>query len=109
MSLSKGFNNLFKPTIINFILAGCIIIILVLIFIRYGKIDLFTDNTIPLTTNTIPTSQLTLISGNDYLTTFINKYINNIQQQNTYIQQLAKQQQTINNLTQQVEKLVNTS
>lgn len=107
MTLSKGFSNLFKPTIINFILAGCIIIILILIFLHNGKIDLFTNNDI--IPSTTPNSGIALLTGNDYLTTFINKYINNIQQQNTYMQTLTNQQQTINNLTQQVAHLVNTS
>jgi Na+/H+ antiporter NhaC len=114
MSVIKGLYNLFKPSVINFILVVCIILILILIYLKYNTIDLFS---IPTNTNTTtitnPITNTTLkyniLSSDDYLTSFINKYINNIQQQNSYMKTLATQQQVISNLSEQVSQLINTS
>lgn len=104
INFSKALHNLFKPTILNFILALCIIIILILIYLKNKKIDLFGQN------DTLdPTNTNLLLAGDDYLSSFITKYINNIQQKNKYMKTLATQQQTIQNLTEQVTNIINPS
>ena len=95
MNLSKGLNNLLKPTYLNFILALCLIIILCLIYLKTNKLDLF-DPTTPLTSN-------------NYLTSFLNNYTNKIIQQNANIDILKNQEKTIQTLSQQVAKLINPS
>jgi len=84
MNISKGLKNLFTPTIFNVIIAICLIIILILVYLKTKKIDLFN-------------------------TTFINKYVNNIQQKSNYAKVLATQEQTIQNLSKDVSDLINTS
>ena len=115
MNFAKGLSNLFNPTYINFILAVCLIIILILIYLKTNKLELFdgtdtTDGTAN-TANTATTKPLisTILTGNNYLTSFINNYINKMQQQNGYKTVLAKQEQTIQTLSQQVTNLINSS
>ena len=107
MNFANGLSNLFKPTYINFILAVCLIIILILIYLKTNKLELF-DGT---TANTATTKPLisTILTGNNYLTSFINNYISKMQQQNDYKKILATQEQTIQNLSQQVSNLINPS
>jgi hypothetical protein len=99
MNISKGLKNLFTPNIINIIIAICLIIILFLVYIKTNNIDLFdpTDNS------------YTALTNNDYLTSFINKYVNNIKQQNNYMKVLATQEQTIQNLSDKVSDIINPS
>jgi hypothetical protein len=113
MNFTKGLSNLFKPTYINLILAVCLIIILILIYLKTNKLDLFTgvdgaNGTDTITATTKPLIS-TLLTGNNYLTSFINNYISKMQQQNDYKKVLAKQEQTIQTLSQQVSNLINPS
>lgn len=110
MNFTKGLSNLFKPTYINIILAVCLIIILILIYLKTNKLDLFygADGTDTSTATTKPLIS-TLLTGNNYLTSFINNYISKMQQQNDYNKVLAKQEQTIQTLSQQVSNLINPS
>jgi hypothetical protein len=94
MNLSKGLKHLFTPTIINVIIAICLIIILILIYLKTNKLELF---------------GATDLTNNDFLSTFINKYVNKIKSQNNYMKVLATQEQTIKNLTTNVSKLINSS
>ena len=41
MNLSKGFNNIFSPTLTNFIIALILVIIVILVYIKNKNIDLF--------------------------------------------------------------------
>ena len=116
MNFAKGLSNLFKPTYINIILAVCLIIILILIYLKTNKLDLFygadeADGADGTDTSTATTKPLisTLLTGNNYLTSFINNYISKKQQQNDYKKVLAKQEQTIQTLSQQVSNLINPS
>jgi hypothetical protein len=99
MNFIKGLNNLLKPTTVNFILALCIIIILVLIYLRNRTIDLFEP----------PTNTQSILTSNDYLALFINKYINKIQQNNNYIKTMATQEQKIQELSAKVSNAINPS
>jgi len=94
MNLSKGLKHLFTPTIINVIITICLIIILILIYLKTNKLELF---------------GATDLTNNDFLSTFINKYVNKIKSQNNYMKVLATQEQTIKNLTTNVSKLINSS
>lgn len=113
MNFTKGLSNLLKPTYINIILAVCLIIILILIYLKTNKLDLFygADGADGADTSTTTTKPLisTLLTGNNYLTSFINNYISKMQQQNDYKKVLAKQEQTIQTLSQQVSNLINPS
>jgi hypothetical protein len=122
MNFAKGLSNLFNPTYINFILALCLILILILIYLKTNKLELFdkndtnsadTTNTAnnANSTNTATTKPLisTILTGNNYLTSFINNYISKMQQQNYYKMVLATQGQTIQNLSQRVSDLINSS
>jgi cell division protein FtsL len=95
MALGKG--------MYNFILALCLIIILILIYLKTKTLDLFGDTT------PSNTSNINLLTNNDYLSTFISKYIKNIQQKNSYMKKLEQQQKTIATLSQQVSNLINPS
>lgn len=95
MAMGKGIHN--------FILALCLIIILILIYLRTKTLDLFGE---PTPSNT---PSINLLTNNDYLSTFINKYIKNIQQKNSYMKKLERQQKTIATLSQQVSNLINPS
>ena len=111
MNFAKGLSNLLKPTYINLILAVCLIIILILIYLKTNKLDLFygadaTDATDATTTKPLIS---TLLTGNNNLTSFINNYISKMQQQNDYKKVLAKQEKTIQTLSQQVSNLINPS
>ena len=41
MNLTKGFQNLFSPTLANFLIALSLVIIVILVYIKTKKIDLF--------------------------------------------------------------------
>jgi uncharacterized protein YpmS len=74
---------------------------------KTNKLDLFTDaDSTEATTKPLISTTLT---DNNYLTSFINNYINKIQQQNVYKKVLATQEQTIKTLSQQVSNLINSS
>jgi uncharacterized protein YpmS len=111
MNFTKGLSNLFKPTYINLILAVCLIIILILIYLKTNKLDLFTGVDGANGADTATTKPLisTLLTGNNYLTSFINNYISKMQQQNDYKKVLAQQEKTIQTLSQQVSNLINPS
>ena len=111
MNFTKGLNNLFNPTYINFILALCLILILILIYLKTNKLELFydVDGTNTITTTTNPLLSTTILTGNNNLISFINNYINKIQQQNSYKKILATQENTIQTLSQQVSNLINSS
>lgn len=101
MNFTKGINNLFSLTYINFILALCLIIILILIYFRTKKLDLFDP--------TVGGDISSQLSSNNYLTSFIKNYINKNQQQNANMEILAKQEKTIQTLSQKVINLINPS
>jgi uncharacterized protein YoxC len=110
MNFLNRLSNSFKPSLINIIVVICLILIILLVYIKTKQIDLF--YIIPETTNTqtiITNPVLTALTGTDFLTTFINKYINNVQQQNKYANTLATQELKIQNLSQQVTNLINPS
>jgi hypothetical protein len=108
MNISKGLKNLFAPTIINVIIVLCLIMILLLIYLKAKKIDLF-DPMDPLNPYNVSKPTLSSLTSNDYLTTFINNYVNKIQQQSNYMKVLATQEQTIQNLSQKVSNIINPS
>ena len=41
MNLTKGFQNLFSPTLANFLIVLSLVIIVILVYIKTKKIDLF--------------------------------------------------------------------
>lgn len=105
MGLGDRISNMFKPRLINIIVIICLMIILILVILTTGKIDLFSSDNTTITTSPVVNN----IASSDFLTTFINKYVNNIQQKNNYAKVLATQEQTIQNLTQQVENIINST
>lgn len=89
------------PNIITII---CLIIIVLLVYIRTKKVELY---------DSYPTATLSLINNdtlqNSYLLTFLNKYINRQNNQNKYKLELNQRQNTINDLSKRVSSLINPS
>ena len=85
MNLSKGFKNIFSPTLINLFIALTLIIIIILIYLKNKNIDLFTD---------------------DYLDLIINKIKTNQEQKIQFATRLATQEQTILNLQNSVSNIL---
>ena len=85
MNLSKGFKNIFSPTLINLFIALTLIIIIILIYLKNKNIDLFTD---------------------DYLDSIINKIKTNQEQKIQFATRLATQEQTILNLQNSVSNIL---
>ena len=79
MNLTKGFQNIFSPTLTNFLIAISLLIILILVYVKKKNIDLFYDDT-------------------DLLQSIINKYQTQQIQKNKFAVSLATQEQTIQNL-----------
>lgn len=79
MNLTKGFQNLFSPTLANFLIALSLVIIVILVYIKTKKIDLFDADA-------------------DLLQSIINKYQTKQIQTNKFLISLATQEQTIQNL-----------
>ena len=79
MNLIKGFQNIFTPTLTNLLIALSLVIIVILVYIKTKKIDLF-------------------ISDSDYLQSIITKIENNQKQKNKFSASLATQEQKIQNL-----------
>ena len=79
MNLTKGFQNLFSPTLANFLIALSLVIIVILVYIKTKKIDLFDVDA-------------------DLLQSIINKYQAKQIQTNKFLISLATQEQTIQKL-----------
>ena len=88
-NFNKGLHNLFTVSTVNILILLCLILILIIIYLNTKKIELFTID-------------------NNYLLSFINRYIKNIQTTTKYKQTLATQRQRINILSDQVTNLINT-
>jgi len=108
---------------INIVVIICLILIVALIYVTTGKIDLFTNNDNVTTTtqqlnisnDIIPTTSITYSNGLsnyndlDYLKNFINNYKKTLITKNNYMKTLATQQQIINNLSNKVTSIINSS
>lgn len=94
----------------NMIIIISLIIILLLVYIRTKKFELYEDS---ITNSKLPNTQLSLIPNdtlqNSYLLTFINKYINRQNNQNKYKTELNTRQNIINDLSLSVSSLINPS
>lgn len=86
MNLTKGFQNLFSPTLINLLIAISLVIIVILVYVKNKKIDLF---------DTDP----------DYLQSIIDQINKNKIQTNNFAISLATQEQTIQNLQNQTNAI----
>lgn len=91
MNLSKGFNNIFSPTLTNFIIALILVIIVILVYIKNKNVDLFGDD-----------------DNLKYLQSIVNKYIAKQAQKSEFGIRLATQEQTIQNLQAQADNLFST-
>ena len=90
INLTKGFQNIFAPTLTNLLIALSLVIIIVLVYIKNKTIDLFTDNT----------------DNTDYLQLIIDKYKTKKQQTNQFAQSLAIQEQRIQDLQTQANNFL---
>jgi hypothetical protein len=96
---SKGVNNLFSPTLTNFLIALSLIIILILTYISTNRLDLFADpNDIPLPT---PTVDIHIISN------MLNNYKAQIIQQSEFAKVLATQQANIDSYGKKFTNILN--
>ena len=88
MNLSKGFNNIFSPTLTNFIIALILVIIVILVYIKNKNVDLF---------------------GNDenfnFLQSIISKYQAKQKQKTQFAISLATQEQRILDLQSQADSI----
>lgn len=91
MNLSKGFNNIFSPTLTNFIIALILVIIVILVYIKNKNIDLFgvDDNN----------------DYDNYLQSIISKYQAKKIQKNKFAISLATQEERILDLQSQADNL----
>ena len=87
MNLSKGFKNIFSPTLINLLIVLTLVIILILVYLKNKNIDLFDTNT-------------------DYLQSIINNIKTNQAQKQQFASRLATQEQTILNLQKNVSNIL---
>ena len=88
-NFDKGLRNLFKVSTVNILVLLCLILILTITYLNTGSLELFTID-------------------NNYLSEFINKYIENINNTTDFKKTLATQEQKINILADQVINLINT-
>jgi hypothetical protein len=132
----KKVSNLLTST--NIIVAVSLVAIILLVYLKYNKFELFVERSIstspsqlplpsptpsltpnttpkPSTMNmtTIPATTIPLLNNdiiqNSALVNFINRFIVNKNQQNIYTSTLADRQGKINNLSEQVVNLINPS
>ena len=107
---SKGFNNILSPTLLNLIILLSLIIILSLIYLKKNNFELFdciTNPTDPLCrTTTIPNITLSNTTINtNYFSNLINNYIKSKSNNIKYQTILNQQQQTIQNLTNNINNI----
>ena len=88
-NFDKGLRNLFKVSTVNILVLLCLILILTITYLNTGSLELFTID-------------------NNYLSEFISKYIQNINNTTDFKNTLATQEQKINILADQVINLINT-
>ena len=86
----QSFKNIFKPTLINILVATILILIILLTYLKTSKFELFSN----------------LEIDNSFMN-FINKLINRKKNENIYKKTLATRSQTIAQLADKVEKVIN--
>ena len=86
MNLTKGFQNIFSPTLANFLIVLSLVIIVILVYIKTKKIDLFG-------------------ADSDYLQSLIEQTQKEQQQKHKFAVSLATQEQTILNLQDTASKI----
>lgn len=86
MNLTKGFQNLFSPTLINLLIAISLLIIVILVYVKNKKIDLFD-------------------ADSDYLQSIIDQINKNKIQTNNFAISLATQEQRIQDLQNQADAI----
>ena len=79
MNLTKGFQNLFSPTLANFLIVLSLVIIVILVYIKTKKIDLFNADA-------------------DYSQSLIERIKKEQEQKHKFAVSLATQEQTIQKL-----------
>lgn len=88
MNFAKGINKLFTINIVNILILLCLILIMLLIYLNTNTIELF---------------------NSDYLTSFINKYIQQIINHTGNKATLATQAERIQKLSDSVIEKINSS
>ena len=105
---SQGFNNILSPTLINLFIALSLLIILALIYLKYKKLELYTN---PTTTSKSETTdfdinQYVLDTDTGYMQTIVDNYINSIQLKNKLQLILNSREQIIQDLSSQINQLI---
>ena len=98
---SQGFNNIFTPSLLNLFILLSLIIILLLIYFKNNKVDLFTCVTDPLDPLYIPKNS----NDTNFFANLINNYINNKNNKNNYQQILNERNNTIQTLANNINKI----
>jgi len=87
MNLSKGFKNIFSPTLLNLFIALTLVIIIILVYLQNNNIDLFSDDS-------------------NYLDSVLNRILTKQEQNLQFAKRLATQEQTILNLQKNVSEIL---
>ena len=87
MNLSKGFKNIFSPTLLNLFIALTLVIIIILVYLQNNNIDLFSDDS-------------------NYLDSVLNRILTKQEQNLQFATRLATQEQTILNLQKNVSEIL---
>lgn len=98
---SQGFNNIFTPSLLNLFILLSLIIILLLIYFKNNKVDLFACVTDPLDPLYIPKNS----NDTNFFANLINNYINNKNNKNNYQQILNERNNTIQTLANNINKI----
>ena len=98
---SQGFNNIFTPSLLNLFILLSLIIILLLIYFKNNKVDLFNCITDPLDPLYIPENNNDI----NFFTNLINNYINNKNNKTNYQQILNERQNTIQTLAHNINNI----
>jgi hypothetical protein len=99
---SQGFNTILSPTLINLFIALSLLIILALIYLKYKKIELYTNPS----TTMFNINQYNLDTDTGYMQNIIDNYIKSIKLKNNLQEILNARENKIQDLSLQINQLI---
>ena len=106
-NFEKGFKNILSPTLINLFIILSLILILLLVYIKYKKIELFNNFIRENFTTTVPNATLASQLSSGYIESLLNNYMKTIVNKLYYQDKLDIQENTIQSLSQKVNETLN--
>jgi len=97
VKFAKGFKNITELTFINLTILLSIIIILALLYLKYKKIELYTE----------PLKTTQFINDYSYISSFIDKYIKKLEHTNKNKLIMKEQENKIQNIGQLITDTIN--